>query len=52
VVGHMPHLAKVASALLQGGRLQIENAGLTCFDFNQPEAATLEFHLRPEQLAL
>ena len=52
VVGHMPHLAKVASDLLQGGRLLIENAGLTCFDIIEPEAATLEFHLRPEQLVL
>lgn len=52
VVGHMPHLEKVASDLLQGGRLLIENAGLTCFDLIEPEAAALEFHLRPEQLAL
>ena len=52
VVGHLPHLAKVASELLQGGSLLIENAGLTCFDLNQPEPATLEFHLRPEQLTL
>ena len=50
VVGHMPHLAKLASALMQGGELLIENAGLTCFDLSGADPARLEFHLRAEQL--
>ena len=52
VIGHMPHLAKLASDLMQGGHLLIENAGLTCFDLSQSGAATLEFHLRAKNLAL
>lgn len=52
VVGHMPHLAKVASDLLKGGELLVENAGLTCFDVSESKAATLEFHLQAKQLAL
>ena len=52
VVGHMPHLAKLASDLLRGGELLIENAGLSCFDIAEPGSARLEFHLRATQLAL
>lgn len=52
VVGHMPHLAKLASALMQGGELLFDNAGLTCFDFSGPTSAQLEFHLKADQLAI
>lgn len=48
VVGHLPHLAKLASVLLQGGELAIDNAGLTCFDLAGADPARLEFHLRAE----
>jgi phosphohistidine phosphatase len=51
VVGHLPHLVKLASTLLRGGELQIENAGLTCFTLAEASQARLEFHLRSEQLA-
>jgi len=50
VVGHMPHLAKLASALMHGGELLIENAGLTCFDLDGDNQAKLEFHLRADQV--
>lgn len=52
VVGHMPHLAKLASDLLRGGELLIENAGLSCFDIAESGSARLEFHLRAKQLTL
>ena len=52
VVGHMPQLAKLASDLMHGGELLIENAGLTCFDISELKSARLEFHLKAEQLAL
>ena len=51
VVGHLPHLEKLASTLLQGGELLIENAGLTCFDISASNSPKLEFHLTAEQLA-
>lgn len=52
VVGHLPHLEKLASTLLQGGELLIENAGLSCFDMTGAGPIRLEFHLKTEQLAL
>lgn len=52
VVGHLPHLAKLASDLLRGGELVIENAGLTCFDISGSRSAKLEFHLKTKQLIL
>ena len=52
VVGHMPHLANLASTLMQGGELLFENTGLTCFDFSGPKSAQLEFHLKAGQLAI
>ncbi len=52
VVGHQPQMAKVANALLQGGTVLIENAGLSCFEVDQAGQSRLEFHLRAEQLAL
>lgn len=52
VVGHLPHLEKLASDLLRGGELLIENAGLTCFDISGSRSAKLEFHLRSGQLVL
>ena len=52
VIGHMPHLATLASNLLQGGELLIENCGLTCFDLSASGAVKLEFHLRADLLAL
>lgn len=52
VVGHQPHLAKLAGALLQGGELLIENAGLTCFDITEPRVVRLEFHLQAKHLVL
>jgi phosphohistidine phosphatase len=51
VVGHQPHLANLASALMQGGILLIENAGLTGFDLAGAPPAKLEFHLQAAQLA-
>jgi phosphohistidine phosphatase len=51
VVGHLPHLAKFASDIMQGGELIFENTGLACFDFSGPKSAQLEFHLKAEQLA-
>jgi len=51
VVGHLPHLAKLASALMQGGELLFENTGLTSFDLIEALPARLEFHLKTEQLA-
>jgi hypothetical protein len=48
----MPHLAKLASDLMQGGELVFENAGLTCFDLSEAGLARLEFHLKAEHLAL
>ena len=52
VVGHLPHLAKLASDIMQGGELIFENAGLTCFDFSGPKSAQLEFHLKAGQLVI
>ncbi len=52
VIGHMPHLAKLASQLMQGGELLIENSGLTCFELSESGAAKLVFHLRVEHLKL
>ena len=52
VVGHMPLLAKLASVLMQGGELLIENAGLACFDISESNSARLEFHLRAEHMVL
>lgn len=52
VVGHLPHLAKLSCQLLQGGALQIDNAGLTCFSLSDQHTAKLEFHLRTAHLAL
>jgi phosphohistidine phosphatase len=52
VVGHMPHLANLASNLMQGGKVLIENAGLTCFSLEAAMPATLEFHMRSEHLAI
>lgn len=51
VVGHLPQLAKLAASLMQGGTLQIANAGLACFDLDQSRAAKLDFHLQAEHLA-
>jgi hypothetical protein len=45
-------MAKIANALLQGGTVLIENAGLSCFEVDQAGQSRLEFHLRAEQLAL
>ena len=52
VVGHLPHLTKLTSNLMQGGELLIENAGLTCFDISEPKPARLEFHLTAKLLGL
>lgn len=51
VVGHMPHLARLAGELMHGGELLIENAGLTCFDLLDRQSVKLVFHLQTEQLA-
>lgn len=50
VVGHMPQLAKVASHLLQGAELQIENAGLSCLELSDKLPARLLFHLQEQHL--
>lgn len=52
VVGHLPHLSKLSSQLLQGGELLFENAGLACFDLSSAHPARLEFLLRAGQLTL
>lgn len=52
VVGHLPQLESLAERLLQGGKITIENSGLTCFELATPLAARLEFHLTARQLAL
>ena len=52
VVGHLPHLTKLASNLMQGGELLIENTGLTCFDISESKPARLEFHLTVKHLGL
>ena len=51
VVGHMPHLAKLANTLMQGGELRMENTGLSCFELPESGPAKLEFHLKAEHLA-
>lgn len=51
VVGHLPHLVKLAERLLHGGELVFENAGLACFDVSSTQSARLEFLLTAKQLA-
>ncbi len=51
VVGHMPHLEKLSSQLLQGGEMLFENAGLACFEISSSHPARLEFLLTAQQLA-
>ena len=51
VVGHMPHLEKLSSQLLQGGEMLFENAGLACFEISSSHSARLEFLLTAQQLA-
>lgn len=50
VVGHLPHLARLAEALTNGGDLVFENAGLTCLEMSGPKTARLEFHLQAVHL--
>ena len=52
LVGHLPHLEKLARQLLQGGELLIENAGLSCLSLDSSPKASLEFHLKAEHLKL
>lgn len=52
LVGHLPHLGKLARLLLQGGDLLIENAGLSCLSFDKAPPARLEFHMNAEHLTL
>jgi phosphohistidine phosphatase len=51
LVGHLPHLEKLARHLMQGGDLLIENTGLSCFSFDRSPPARLEFHLGAEHLS-
>ena len=51
VVGHLPHLARLAEAM-SGGDLVFENAGLTCLEMSGPRTARLEFHLQAAHLAM
>lgn len=46
IVGHLPHLARLAEALTRGGDLIFENAGLTCLEMSGPKTARLVFHLQ------
>lgn len=50
VIGHLPHLARLASTLMQGGQILISNAGITCIDLSA-ERTGLEFHMQAVQLA-
>ena len=50
VVGHLPHLARLAETLTGGGDLVFENAGLTCLEMSSPKTARLEFHLQAVHL--
>ena len=50
VVGHLPHLARLAETLAGGGDLVFENAGLTCLEMSSPKTARLEFHLQAVHL--
>lgn len=50
LVGHLPHLEKLAEDLLQGGRLVFNNCGLSCLELTEERTARLVFHLQPEQL--
>ncbi len=50
IVGHLPHLARLAEALTRGGDLIFENAGLTCLEMSGPKTARLEFHLQAVHL--
>jgi phosphohistidine phosphatase len=51
MVGHLPHLARLADAL-GCGDLVFENAGLTCLEMSAPEKARLLFHLQAAHLAI
>ena len=51
IVGHLPHLAKLASHTLNGAELVFENTGLTCLELAGGDSAKLIFHLQAEQLA-
>ena len=52
IVGHLPHLARLAETLTQGGDLIFENAGLTCLEMTGPKTASLEFHLQARHLTM
>jgi len=52
IVGHLPHLARLADTLTQGGDLIFENAGLTCLEMSGPKTASLEFHLQAAHLGM
>ena len=52
IVGHLPHLPRLAEALTRGGDLIFENAGLTCLEMSGPKTARLEFHLQALHLAM
>lgn len=52
IVGHMPHLGKLSSQLLQGGEILFENTGLACFEISSSRPARLEFLLKAQQLAV
>lgn len=52
MVGHQPCLGRLASLLLGGGTVALENAGLAAFSYAREEAvSTLDFLLTAEQLA-
>lgn len=51
IVGHMPHLGKLSSQLLQGGEILFENAGMACFETSSSHSARLKFLLTAQQLA-
>ncbi|WP_319584624.1 histidine phosphatase family protein [uncultured Pseudodesulfovibrio sp.] len=55
IVGHLPSLGLLASALLSPGKnvdIRVENGGLMQFNFEPGKAATLNWAMTPAQLAV
>lgn len=50
LVGHLPHLERLAEHILPDARLVFSNCGLTCLELSEAEPAKLLFHLQPEHL--
>ena len=52
LVGHLPHLEKLAVDLLQGGQLVFNNCGLSCLELSNDQPAKVLFHLQAEHLKM